>query len=122
SSSSILAGADAKALQALEAMKSTHDARQSSNWMGVFWSCFLDPDFNTATPASTAYLYTLLSEVLMDGAAKAMVLVPTSVSSASGPTPGVEIELDPFASLPEDDDVPMADEQPFDDSLPSPEE
>ncbi|RRT46600.1 hypothetical protein B296_00048683 [Ensete ventricosum] len=36
--------------------------------------------------------------------------------------PGVEIELDPFASLPEDDDMPMADEQPFNDSLPLPEE
>ncbi|RWW46514.1 hypothetical protein BHE74_00047548 [Ensete ventricosum] len=36
--------------------------------------------------------------------------------------PGVEIELDPFASFPEDADVPMADEQPFDDSLPPPEE
>ncbi|RRT79600.1 hypothetical protein B296_00005180 [Ensete ventricosum] len=36
--------------------------------------------------------------------------------------PGVEIELDAFASRPEDDDVPMADEQPFDDSLPLPEE
>ncbi|RZR99131.1 hypothetical protein BHM03_00028618 [Ensete ventricosum] len=35
---------------------------------------------------------------------------------------GVEIELDPFASLLEDDDVSMADEQPFDDSLPPPEE
>ncbi|RWW63196.1 hypothetical protein BHE74_00029638 [Ensete ventricosum] len=31
--------------------------------------------------------------------------------------PGVEIELDPFATLPED-----TDEQPFDDSLPRPEE
>ncbi|RZR86871.1 hypothetical protein BHM03_00014157 [Ensete ventricosum] len=36
--------------------------------------------------------------------------------------PRVEIELDPFVSLPEDDDVPMADEQPFDGSLPPPEE
>ncbi|RRT66787.1 hypothetical protein B296_00019514 [Ensete ventricosum] len=36
--------------------------------------------------------------------------------------PEVEIELDPFVSLPKDDDVPMADKQPFDDSLPSPEE
>ncbi|RZR96234.1 hypothetical protein BHM03_00025205, partial [Ensete ventricosum] len=36
--------------------------------------------------------------------------------------PGVEIELDPFITLPEDADVPMADEQPFDDSLPPPEE
>ncbi|RWV86308.1 hypothetical protein GW17_00051814, partial [Ensete ventricosum] len=36
--------------------------------------------------------------------------------------PGVEIELDPFVTLPEDADVPMADEQPFDDSLPPPEE
>ncbi|RZS18250.1 hypothetical protein BHM03_00050514 [Ensete ventricosum] len=36
--------------------------------------------------------------------------------------PEVEIELDPFISLPEDDDVPMADEQPFDDSLPPPKE
>ncbi|RWW54802.1 hypothetical protein BHE74_00038592, partial [Ensete ventricosum] len=36
--------------------------------------------------------------------------------------PGVEIELDPFVTLPEDVDVPMADEQPFDDSLPPPEE
>ncbi|RWW83941.1 hypothetical protein BHE74_00007503 [Ensete ventricosum] len=35
---------------------------------------------------------------------------------------GVEIELDPFTPLPEDDDVPMADEQPFDDFLPPPEE
>ncbi|RWW38302.1 hypothetical protein BHE74_00056475 [Ensete ventricosum] len=35
---------------------------------------------------------------------------------------GVEIELDPFVTLPEDADVPMADEQPFDDSLPPPEE
>ncbi|RRT81125.1 hypothetical protein B296_00015273, partial [Ensete ventricosum] len=35
---------------------------------------------------------------------------------------GVEIELDPFVTLPEDADVTMADEQPFDDSLPSPEE
>ncbi|RRT34087.1 hypothetical protein B296_00056203 [Ensete ventricosum] len=32
--------------------------------------------------------------------------------------PGVEIEEDPFALLPEDVDVPMADEQPFDDSPP----
>ncbi|RZR95690.1 hypothetical protein BHM03_00024562 [Ensete ventricosum] len=36
--------------------------------------------------------------------------------------PWVEIELDPFVSLPKDDDIPMADEQPFNDSLPSPEE
>ncbi|RRT39855.1 hypothetical protein B296_00058847 [Ensete ventricosum] len=36
--------------------------------------------------------------------------------------PGVEIEQDSFAPLPKDDDVPMADEQPFDDSLPPPEE
>ncbi|RWW07286.1 hypothetical protein GW17_00029330 [Ensete ventricosum] len=36
--------------------------------------------------------------------------------------PGVEIEEDPFALLPEDVDVPMADEQPFDDSPPLPEE
>ncbi|RRT47657.1 hypothetical protein B296_00028314 [Ensete ventricosum] len=36
--------------------------------------------------------------------------------------PGVEIKLDPFVTLPEDADVTMADEQPFDDSLPSPEE
>ncbi|RWW81437.1 hypothetical protein BHE74_00010193 [Ensete ventricosum] len=36
--------------------------------------------------------------------------------------PGVEIELDPFVTLPEDADVTMADEQPFDDSLPPPEE
>ncbi|RWW58307.1 hypothetical protein BHE74_00034834 [Ensete ventricosum] len=36
--------------------------------------------------------------------------------------PGVEIEQDPFAPLPKDDDVPMADEQPFDNSLPLPEE
>ncbi|RRT78490.1 hypothetical protein B296_00010805 [Ensete ventricosum] len=36
--------------------------------------------------------------------------------------PGVEIELDPFVTLPEDVDITMADEQPFDDSLPPPEE
>ncbi|RWW68489.1 hypothetical protein BHE74_00023981 [Ensete ventricosum] len=36
--------------------------------------------------------------------------------------PGVEIELDPFVTLPEDADVTMVDEQPFDDSLPPPEE
>ncbi|RRT56832.1 hypothetical protein B296_00036423, partial [Ensete ventricosum] len=36
--------------------------------------------------------------------------------------PGVEIELDPFVTLPEDADIPMVDEQPFDDSLPPPEE
>ncbi|RWW38862.1 hypothetical protein BHE74_00055868, partial [Ensete ventricosum] len=36
--------------------------------------------------------------------------------------PGVKIELDPFVTLPEDADVTMVDEQPFDDSLPSPEE
>ncbi|RWV97452.1 hypothetical protein GW17_00039753 [Ensete ventricosum] len=36
--------------------------------------------------------------------------------------PGVEIELDPFVTLPEDVDVPTANEQPFDDSLPPPEE
>ncbi|RZS22188.1 hypothetical protein BHM03_00054945, partial [Ensete ventricosum] len=36
--------------------------------------------------------------------------------------PGVEIELDPFVTLPKDADVPMADEQPFNDSLPPPEE
>ncbi|RWV85379.1 hypothetical protein GW17_00052829 [Ensete ventricosum] len=35
---------------------------------------------------------------------------------------GVEIELDPFVTLPEDVDVPMVDEQPFDDSQPPPEE
>ncbi|RRT37050.1 hypothetical protein B296_00050994 [Ensete ventricosum] len=35
---------------------------------------------------------------------------------------GVEIELDPFITLPEDTNVTMADEQPFDDSLLSPEE
>ncbi|RRT33197.1 hypothetical protein B296_00058346 [Ensete ventricosum] len=34
--------------------------------------------------------------------------------------PGVEIELDPFVTLPEDADVTVADEQPFDDSLPPP--
>ncbi|RZS01094.1 hypothetical protein BHM03_00030900, partial [Ensete ventricosum] len=36
--------------------------------------------------------------------------------------PGVEIELDPFVTLPEDADATMPDEQPFDDSLPPPEE
>ncbi|RRT82462.1 hypothetical protein B296_00000579 [Ensete ventricosum] len=36
--------------------------------------------------------------------------------------PGVEIKLDPFVTLLEDADVPMADEQPIDDSLPPPEE
>ncbi|RRT36149.1 hypothetical protein B296_00045892 [Ensete ventricosum] len=36
--------------------------------------------------------------------------------------PGVEIEEDPFVLLPEDADVPMADEQPFNDSPPPPEE
>ncbi|RRT40698.1 hypothetical protein B296_00022341 [Ensete ventricosum] len=36
--------------------------------------------------------------------------------------PGVEIELDPFITLPEDADVTMTDEQPFDDSLLPPEE
>ncbi|RZS23152.1 hypothetical protein BHM03_00056020 [Ensete ventricosum] len=36
--------------------------------------------------------------------------------------PGVEIELDPFVTLPENADITMADEQPFDDSLSSPEE
>ncbi|RRT75106.1 hypothetical protein B296_00011141 [Ensete ventricosum] len=36
--------------------------------------------------------------------------------------PGVEIELDPFVTLPEDADVVMADEQPFDDSLSPPKE
>ncbi|RRT34544.1 hypothetical protein B296_00047955, partial [Ensete ventricosum] len=36
--------------------------------------------------------------------------------------PGVEIELDPFVSLPEDADVLMVDEQPFDNSLSPPEE
>ncbi|RRT82084.1 hypothetical protein B296_00013901, partial [Ensete ventricosum] len=36
--------------------------------------------------------------------------------------PEVEIELDPFVTLPEDVDVPMADEQPFDNSLSPPEE
>ncbi|RRT57079.1 hypothetical protein B296_00027581 [Ensete ventricosum] len=36
--------------------------------------------------------------------------------------PGVEIKLNPFVSLPEDDDILMTDEQPFDDSLPPPEE
>ncbi|RRT79820.1 hypothetical protein B296_00000516 [Ensete ventricosum] len=35
---------------------------------------------------------------------------------------GVEIELDPFVTLPKDADVPMADEQPFDNSLLPPEE
>ncbi|RWV78620.1 hypothetical protein GW17_00060380, partial [Ensete ventricosum] len=35
--------------------------------------------------------------------------------------PAVEIELDPFVTLPEDADVTMADEQPFDDSLLPPE-
>ncbi|RZS27648.1 hypothetical protein BHM03_00061154, partial [Ensete ventricosum] len=36
--------------------------------------------------------------------------------------PGVEIELDPLVTLPEDADVPMTDEQPFDNSLPPLEE
>ncbi|RRT66866.1 hypothetical protein B296_00009104 [Ensete ventricosum] len=36
--------------------------------------------------------------------------------------PGLEIEQDHFALLPEDADVPMADEQPFDDSPSPPEE
>ncbi|RWW77264.1 hypothetical protein BHE74_00014580 [Ensete ventricosum] len=36
--------------------------------------------------------------------------------------PGLEIEEDPFTLLPEDADVPMADEQPFDDSPPTVEE
>ncbi|RWW90524.1 hypothetical protein BHE74_00000395 [Ensete ventricosum] len=36
--------------------------------------------------------------------------------------PVVEIELDPFVTLPEDANVPIADEQPFDDSLPPPED
>ncbi|RWV79709.1 hypothetical protein GW17_00059109 [Ensete ventricosum] len=132
-------------------------------------------------------LYTLLSEVLMDGAAKAMVLLDDSESQLRSARTqvcemdtelveltqskdalrvdlprrtiedykkspgfeiglvrmgrvsleygyqlaqarlrarhlGVEIELDPFTPLPEDDDVPMADEQPFDNFLPPPEE
>ncbi|RWW33922.1 hypothetical protein GW17_00001357 [Ensete ventricosum] len=57
-----------------------------------------------------------------DGAGVAGVWVSVGASSSSGPTSWVEIELDPFVSLPEDDDVPMADEQPFDDSLLPPEE
>ncbi|RZR77286.1 hypothetical protein BHM03_00002301 [Ensete ventricosum] len=36
--------------------------------------------------------------------------------------PGVEIELYPFVTLPKDANVPMADEQPFDNSLLPPEE
>ncbi|RZS12111.1 hypothetical protein BHM03_00043504 [Ensete ventricosum] len=36
--------------------------------------------------------------------------------------PRLEIKEDPFMLLPEDADVPMADEQPFDDSLLLPEE
>ncbi|RRT73896.1 hypothetical protein B296_00025763, partial [Ensete ventricosum] len=36
--------------------------------------------------------------------------------------PRVEIELDPFVSLPKDADVQMVDKQPFDDSLSLPEE
>ncbi|RWW52595.1 hypothetical protein BHE74_00040974 [Ensete ventricosum] len=36
--------------------------------------------------------------------------------------PELEIEQDPFALLPEDADIPMADEQPFNDSPPPPEE
>ncbi|RWV81436.1 hypothetical protein GW17_00057145 [Ensete ventricosum] len=130
----------------------------------------------TLIPRLTTDLYTLPSKVLMDGAAKAMVLAalfdrvhdagwvitsldskvnllcqevqglkeggdPDAVAVAEvraseaqslvehlrveldeARHPGVEIELDPFASLPEDDDAPMADEQPFDDSLPSLEE
>ncbi|RZR77527.1 hypothetical protein BHM03_00002639 [Ensete ventricosum] len=36
--------------------------------------------------------------------------------------PGVEIELDPFVTLPGDAGIPIADEQPFDDSLPPPKE
>ncbi|RWW46503.1 hypothetical protein BHE74_00047581 [Ensete ventricosum] len=36
--------------------------------------------------------------------------------------PRVEIELDPFVTLPKDANVPMADEQPFDNSLLPPEE
>ncbi|RRT36500.1 hypothetical protein B296_00025868 [Ensete ventricosum] len=48
------------------------------------------------------------------------------VSTGSDPTPGsasgVEIKLDPFITLPEDANVAMADEQPFDESLSLPEE
>ncbi|RRT50050.1 hypothetical protein B296_00027120 [Ensete ventricosum] len=109
SSSSVSARADAKALQALEAMKShhdfdsTHDAWQSSNWRGVSRSCALGPGFNIATsvapcaanpwdaglakrgsfgqyirgtliPRLASDLYTLPSEVLMDGATKVIEL------------------------------------------------
>ncbi|RWV80518.1 hypothetical protein GW17_00058205 [Ensete ventricosum] len=67
----------------------------------------------TQIPKLAFDLYTLSSKVLMDEAAKAMVLARH---------PGVEIEEDPFALLPKDVDVLMADEQPSDDSLPPPEE
>ncbi|RRT36306.1 hypothetical protein B296_00057135 [Ensete ventricosum] len=59
SSSGVMVGVDAKALQALEVMKShhdfnsTHDARQSPNWRGASQSCTLDPDFSTATSVDT---------------------------------------------------------------------
>ncbi|RRT84222.1 hypothetical protein B296_00000137 [Ensete ventricosum] len=61
-SSGIMTGADVKALQALEVMKSyhdfdstvnlesLHDARQSPNRRGAPRSCFLGPSFNPTTP------------------------------------------------------------------------
>ncbi|RRT64085.1 hypothetical protein B296_00035329 [Ensete ventricosum] len=57
SSSGVMVGADAKALQAMKShhdFDSTHDVRQSPNWRGASRSCALDPGFSTATPVGTA--------------------------------------------------------------------
>ncbi|RWW12377.1 hypothetical protein BHE74_00003753 [Ensete ventricosum] len=53
-----------------------------------------------------------------NGAGVAVVRLSTGVDSTSGPNPG----LDPFTQLPEDVDVLIVDDQPFDDSPLLPEE
>ncbi|RRT50792.1 hypothetical protein B296_00037882, partial [Ensete ventricosum] len=78
----------------------------------------------TQIPRLARDMYTLPSEVLMARAAKALVLYGYQLALARlrARHPGVEIEEDPFTLLPDDADVPMAEEQPFDNSPPPVEE
>ncbi|RRT58887.1 hypothetical protein B296_00046253 [Ensete ventricosum] len=89
---------------------------------------------DTQLPRLATDLYTLSSEILMDRAAKTMVLVSfisTSVFASSSsfflnlPMSwylDLEVKEDPFKELPEDMNVPMVVEQPVDGSPLPPEE
>ncbi|RWW45283.1 hypothetical protein BHE74_00048889 [Ensete ventricosum] len=74
-------------------------------------------------PWLVANLYSSLSKVLIEWALNTMVLYGYHVALAwfRAQYPALEVE-DPFKILPEDSNVPMEAEQPFDDSLPPLEE